>query len=135
MLSAKEFSLRDKFGTYNAMEVISVGKGVAVARFEIKDHHKNGLGTVHGGALFTLADLAFAAATNCGEEMTVSITAGMSFSKACTDGVLTAEAREVTRSSRLVNYEAKVCNEAGDIIALFQGTGYIKHKTTDRQQS
>jgi acyl-CoA thioesterase len=133
MLSAKEFSSRDKFGTYNGMEVVSVGKGLAVARFEIKAHHKNGLGTVHGGALFTLADLAFAAATNCGEEMAVSINAGMSFSKACTDGVLTAEAREVTRSSKLVNYEAKVCNEAGDIVALFQGTGYIKHKATDRK--
>jgi len=115
------------------MEVVYVGNGVAVARFEVKAHHKNGLGTVHGGALFTLADLAFAAATNCGDEMTVSINAGMSFTKASTDGILTAEAREVTRSSRLVNYEAKVRNEAGDIIALFQGTGYIKTKTADQQ--
>jgi acyl-CoA thioesterase len=135
MLSAREFSLRDKFGTYNGMEVVSVGKGVAVARFEVKDHHKNGLGTVHGGALFTLADLAFAAATNCGEEITVSINAGMSFSKACTDGVLTVEAREVARSPKLVNYEAKVCNEAGEIMAFFHGTGYIKYKTTDQKKS
>jgi acyl-CoA thioesterase len=135
MLTAKEFSLRDKFGTYNGMEVVSVGKGTAVARFEIKAHHKNGLGTVHGGALFTLADLAFAAATNCADDVTVNINSGMSFCKACTDGVLTAEAREVTRSSRLVNYEAKVCNEAGEIIALFQGTGYIKNKATDRKQA
>ncbi len=134
MLSAKEFSLRDKFGTYNGMEVISVGKGIAVARLQVMEHHKNGLGTVHGGALFTLADLAFAAATNCGEEMVVSINAGMSFSKACMDGVLLAEAVEVTRSSKLVNYEAKVRNEAGDIVALFQGTGYIRHKTVERKQ-
>ena len=71
MLSAKEFSMRDKFGTYNGMEVVSVGKGMAVARFEVKPHHKNGLGTVHGGALFTLADLAFAAAANCADETVV----------------------------------------------------------------
>ena len=129
MLTAKEFSLRDKFGTYNGMDVVSVGKGTAVARFEVKAHHKNGLGTVHGGALFTLADLAFAAATNCGEEVIVSINSSMSFAKACTDGVLTAEAREVARSSRLVNYEAKVRNEAGDIVALFQGIGYIKNRS------
>jgi acyl-CoA thioesterase len=134
MLSAKEFSLRDKFGTYNGMDVISVGNGTAVARMQVTEHHKNGLGTVHGGALFTLADLAFAAATNCGEEMIVSINAGMSFIKAPVDGVLTAEAREVTRSSKLVNYEAKVRNEAGDIVALFQGTGYIKSKTVERKQ-
>ena len=57
----------------------------------------------------------------------------MAFSKACTDGVLTAEAREVARSLKLVNYEAKVRNETGDIVALFQGTGYIKHKTAERK--
>ncbi len=133
MLSAKEFSLRDKFGTYNGMEVVSVAKGTAVARFEVKSQHKNGLGTVHGGALFTLADLAFAAASNCADDMVVSIHAGMSFAKACTEGILTAEARELTRSSKLVNYEAKVCNEAGDIVAIFQGTGYIKNKTAERK--
>ena len=134
MLSAKEFSLRDKFGTFNGMEVVCVEKGRAVARLDVKEQHKNGLGTVHGGALFTLADLAFAAASNCGDDMVVSIDAGMSFSKACASGILVAEAREVTRSSRLVNYEAKVCNEAGDIIALFHGTGYIKHKTVESKQ-
>ena len=135
MLNAKEFSLRDKFGTYNGIEVVSAGKGVAVARFELKPHHTNGLGTVHGGALFTLADLAFAAASNCGEDVVVSINGGMSFTKACTEGMIVAEAREVTRSSRLVNYEAKVRNEAGDILAVFQGTGYIKSKTAERKQS
>ncbi len=133
MLSAQEFSSRDKFGTYNGMEVVSAGKGEAIARFEVKSHHKNGLGTVHGGALFTLADLAFAAASNCHDEMVVSINAGMSFSKACTEGVLTAEAKEVTSSTKLVHYEAKVRNDAGDIVAVFQGTGYIKNKTAERQ--
>ena len=65
--------------------------------------------------------------------MVVGINTGMAFSKACTDGVLTAEAREVARSSKLVNYEAKVRNETGDIVALFQGTGYIKNKTAERK--
>ena len=83
---------------------------------------------MHGGAIFTLADLAFAAASNCHDEAVVSISATMSFSKACTEGVLTAEAEEVARSSKLVTYEARVKDAAGDIIAVFQGIGYIKNK-------
>lgn len=132
MQSAKEFSLRDKFGTSNGMEVVAARKGHARAVMTIQDQHKNGLGTLHGGALFTLADLAFAAASNCADEMVVSINAGMSFSKACSQGVVTAEANEVTRSSRLVQYEARVTDEAGAILALFQGTGYIKTNTATR---
>ena len=133
MFTAKEFSLRDKFGTYNGMDVVSVGKGTAVARMALTPDHMNGLGTVQGGALFTLADLAFAAATNCGEETTVSINGAMQFSKACTGGILTAEVHEVTRSSRLVNYEGKVRDEAGDTVALFQGIGYIRNKPAERK--
>jgi acyl-CoA thioesterase len=128
VLSAKEFSLRDKFGTFNGMEVIAAQLGKARARMEVKPQHHNGLGTVHGGAVFTLADLAFAAAANVGEEAVVSINATMSFSKACSDGVLFADAVEVARSSKLVTYEAKVTNEAGEIIAVFQGVGYIKRQ-------
>ena len=128
MLNAQDFSKSDKFGTYNGMEVVSVSKGKATAKFEVKEYHKNGLGTVHGGAIFTLADLAFAAASNYGEDAVVSINAAMSFSKACMDGVLVSEAKEVARSSRLVTYEALVKDGAGDVVAVFQGTGYIKSK-------
>ncbi|MBF0484909.1 MAG: PaaI family thioesterase [Candidatus Omnitrophica bacterium] len=126
MSKARDFSLRDKFATYNSMEVVEVAQGFARARLDVKPQHHNGLGTVHGGVLFTLADLAFAAASNFGEDTVVGINASMSFFKAASQGVLLAEAREVTRSAKLVAYEAKVTNDSGDIIAVFQGTGYIK---------
>jgi acyl-CoA thioesterase len=128
LLTPKEFTERDKFGLYNGMEVVSVEKGRARTRMDIAPHHKNGLGTVHGGAIFTLADLAFAAASNSGDDPVTSINATMAFSKAATEGVLLAEAWEVSRSSRLVTYEARVTNPDGEIIAVFQGTGYIMKK-------
>ena len=132
MTKAKEFSKRDLFGGHNGMEVISAQPGLAKARMEINSRHLNGLGTVHGGALFTLADLAFAAASNCGEETVVSINSTMTFIKAETSGTLFAEAAEVVRSNRLVSYEAKVTNSSGDIVAVFQGTGYIKRNDLSR---
>jgi len=126
MTKAKEFSTKDRFGKHNGMEVIFTEPGRAIARMEIQQQHLNGIGTTHGGALFTLADLAFAAASNCGEEMVASINAAMSFVKATSSGVLTAEAREIARSSKLVTYEARVTGSDGAVVAVFQGTGYIK---------
>ena len=60
MKTAKDFTLLDKFCRFNGMEVISVEKGFARTKMEVRPQHLNGLGTVHSGAIFTLADLAFA---------------------------------------------------------------------------
>jgi acyl-CoA thioesterase len=45
-------------------EVRPAGHGRAQAKMTLQPHHCNALGTVHGGAIFTLADFAFAAASN-----------------------------------------------------------------------
>ena len=60
--------------------------------------------------------------------MTVSINATISFTRAVSEGVLFADAREITRSKKLVTYEVRVTSEAGEILAVFLGTGYIKGK-------
>ena len=129
MRTAKDFTARDKFCQFNAMEVISVDKGRARTSMEIKPHHLNGLGIVHGGAVFTLADLAFAAASNSGEDAVVSTNASITYLKAATAGILFAEAKEIARSRKLATYDIQVTNEAGELLAVMLGTGYIKSKT------
>jgi len=126
MITAQDFNQRDKFAAHNNMEVVSLSPGQATARMTISPQHHNGLGMTHGGALFTLADLAFAAASNGSGETVISINATMAYTKATTSGVLIAEAKEVSRSRKIVNYSIPVRTESGEIVALFQGTGYIK---------
>ena len=126
MKTAGNLTTRDKFCHFNGMEVVFAEKGLARARMEIKPHHLNGLDIVHGGAVFTLADLAFAAATNCGDEAVVSTNATISFIKAASDGIIFAEVKEISRSRKLVTYESRVTNAAGELIAILLGTGYIK---------
>ena len=53
---------------------------------EISDIHLNSIGTVHGGALFTLADFTFALAANSHGIVTVAINANISYLKAVTEG-------------------------------------------------
>lgn len=103
-----------------------VEAGYAKARMEIRDFHLNGANIVHGGAIFTLADFAFAAAVNSREQISVGISATMSYAKAATTGVLIAEAREVSLNHKLGIYIVDVRNDQNDLIAVFQGTAYRK---------
>jgi len=90
----------------------------------VQPFHINGVGLVHGGALFTLADFAFAAAANSHEEVAVAINASISYLKGVKAGTLYAEAEEISNSRKISVYSIKVTDEAGQLIALFQGMAY-----------
>ena len=93
---------------------------------EIKPFHLNGVGLVHGGALFTLADFAFAAAANSHEEVAVAINASISYLKGIKTGTLYAEAEEISNSRKISVYSIKVTDEAGQLIAMFHGMAFKK---------
>jgi len=82
----------------------------------------NALGGAHGGAIFTLADQAFALACNLGKEPQVALCANINYIKPA-KGKLEAVARMISETRKTSIYEVKVF-EAGELVALFQGTGY-----------
>jgi acyl-CoA thioesterase len=97
---------------------------------EVGDRHLNGLGVVQGGAIFTLADIALAAASNAHGTAAVSINANISYFKAVTGGTLVAEATEESLNHKLATYSVRVtAGDGGELIALFQGTVYRKKET------
>jgi acyl-CoA thioesterase len=120
---------KDRFATSSGMSLLELRPGFARTSLEVEDRHLNGLGTVHGGAIFTLADFAFGAAVNAGGKLAPAISTHMSFLKATRSGTLLAEAVEVSRSRKLAVCTVRVTNEAGELVALFQGTAYIKDES------
>jgi acyl-CoA thioesterase len=125
-MSIQEFLQGDAFALQAGVELLEVSKGYAKARMEIKPFHLNGGGVCQGGAIFTLADLAFAAASNSHARLTLSIASSIQFFEAESKGFLYAEAREVSSHKRLSHCQVSVTNEAGRQIAYFCGTGYRK---------
>ena len=117
---------RDHYAQVSDVELLSVGPGTARAKMTLSQKHINGLKTVHGGAIFTLADFTFAAACNSHGTMAVALNASISFMKAATTGTLWAEARELTRNFKVGTYTVEVKDDAGDLVALFQGLAYRK---------
>jgi acyl-CoA thioesterase len=81
---------------------------------------------VHGGAIFSLADAVFSIASNSHGALAVAINVSISFFKATTKGTLFAEAEEVSFNPKLATYLITVSDDAGNKIALFQGTVYRK---------
>ncbi|MBR3708613.1 MAG: PaaI family thioesterase, partial [Lentisphaeria bacterium] len=47
---------KDHFCKENSMRILTIREGYAEAEMEISEHHLNGMRSVQGGALFTLAD-------------------------------------------------------------------------------
>jgi acyl-CoA thioesterase len=89
----REFFKRDKFAELAGIELLDVSPGRAKAKMTIGPQHLNGVDIVHGGAVFTLADLVFAAASNSHGTVAVAINASISFIKASSAGT-TLVARE-----------------------------------------
>ena len=125
-MTIQEFLRGDKFALLAGVELLEVESGYARARMKIGPEHLNGGGVCQGGAIFTLADLAFAAATNSHARLTFSVTSSVNFFKSAREGFLYAEAREAFNHKRLSNCEVRITDERGGLIATFNGTGYRK---------
>lgn len=122
----KNFFQKDKFAQHVGIELLEVEPGRAKTSMLIKEEHLNAIGSVHGGALFTLADYTFAVAANSYGNVTVAINANISFMKAAKTGVLIAEAREISLNPKLSTYTIDIYDSNQDLIAIFQGMAYRK---------
>jgi acyl-CoA thioesterase len=122
---------KDKFAQFIGIELLDVREGWAKAVLEIKDHHLNGLKSVHGGVIYSLADLAFAAAANSKGRVAVAINNTISYVKAPQGTVIYAEAQEVSQNHKLATYAVNVTDAQGEIIAVFQGMVYRKSHKID----
>jgi acyl-CoA thioesterase len=120
------FNRADAFASHNGMTITELHEGYARAEMDLQPCHLNGAQTVHGGALFTLADFAFAAASNSRGQLCLSINSSISIFKGAKEGRLIAEAREVSHAAKLASFEVRITNEAGDLLATFQGMVYRK---------
>ncbi|HDS17307.1 MAG TPA: hotdog fold thioesterase [Proteobacteria bacterium] len=127
MKEIREFFKKDRFAAHNDIKLLELRPGYAKAELTVNDHHLNGVNITHGGAVFTLADLVFAVASNSHGTVAVGVNASISYLKATTKGsTLTAEGREVAINPKLATYQIDIRDEKQELIAVFQGTVYRK---------
>ena len=116
---------QDRFATQAAgCRVVEGERGRAVCSMELADVHRNAMGNVMGGAIFTLADFALAICCNIGEEPTVSVDSNISFFRATKGTKLTATATCDKPGRHLGFYTVLVEDDLGKAIAKMTATCY-----------
>jgi acyl-CoA thioesterase len=126
-----QFIERDSYAAHIGVEITGHGAGWARAKMTIAKHHLNSAAIVHGGAIFSLADAAFSAASNSHGTLAVAINASIDYFKATESGTLFAEAGEVSLNRKLATYSIAISDEAGSAVARFTGTVYRKSASLD----
>lgn len=118
----------DAFARFLGAEVTIVAPGHSRVSLTVTDQMTNFHGTTHGGVIFALGDLAFAAAGNSRGQVAVALNVSICFLNPSTVGArLVAEARECHLEGRTGLYEITVVEEiSGTLIARSQDLVYRK---------
>ncbi len=116
----------DRFATDCLGAVIdSVSEGAAVVSAEITEKTQNAEGGVMGGAIFTLADFAFAVANYASNEKAVSLSSSMTFLTRAKGSRLIAKATAIRRGKKVNCYRVDVSDELGTLVATANFNGFI----------
>lgn len=122
----REMFRDDRFATGNGAVIDEIGDHYAKCSLVLEDRHRNAMGAVMGGVSFTLADFAFAVASNWQRVGTVSMSSNIAYLGAPKGGRLIAEAICVKDGRTTCYYRVDVRDESGTLVAAVTTTGYHK---------
>lgn len=116
----------DRFATENGAVIEEIKEGYARCSMEITPLHLNAAGAVMGGAIFTLADFAFAVAANWNQSLRVSLTSQITYLSGARGKKLIAQARMVREGRSTCFYVTDVTDELGNAVAHITTSGFVK---------
>jgi len=119
----------DLFSNWLGIEVIEIKEGYSRIKMTVRNEMINGLGIVHGGIAFSLADSCFAFACNNRNVLSVALDTAANFLKPVHVGdVLTAESKEMHNGRSTGLYHITITNQNDHVVAWFKGTCFRTHK-------
>jgi acyl-CoA thioesterase len=119
----------DSFSKWLGVEALEVSEGYSKIKMTIRPEMMNGIGILHGGIGFSLADSCFAFACNNRNVLSVALDNSINFIKpAFTGDILTAEAKEIHNGHSTGLYQVTIFNQKNQVIALFKGTCFHTNK-------
>lgn len=117
---------KDHFAEVLGIQVQEVKEGYCRVLMKVQKIHTNALGFTHGGAIFSLADYAFAQACNFGDNVAVAVQVSINYLKPSIEGdTLTAEAERVSDGKTTGLYNVTVKKDE-KLIAVFSGLAFKK---------
>lgn len=123
----REFFSKDTFAKNIGITIEEVKDGSCLCKLEVNEQHFNAARVVQGGAIFTLADFAFAVAANASGKLTLSLSSSISFMNGAACKTLYARATRLSSSRTVCFYDISVFDENDTPIANVTITGFIKN--------
>ena len=114
----------DRFAAEMGAEILEAEPGRAVCALSLRPVHLNANGAPMGGAVFTLADFAFAVAANCQRMETVSLTSQITYLNRAKGERLFASAACVKMGKNTCYYTIDVTDDLGNQVAQVTTTGF-----------
>ena len=122
LLLERRLAARDNYMAHLGAMLVDGGSGRATVSMQVRREHLNFLGSCHGGALFSLADMALGLACNSQGTVAALIDAHSMFPTAVVEGdSLVARAVEVHRTRRLGRYRIEV-TRGDEVVMTMQAT-------------
>ncbi len=119
----------DLFSQWLGIEILEINEGYCKTKMMVRKEMINGLGIVHGGIVFSLADSTFAFACNNRNNLSVALDTSINFLKPVhVDDILTAETKEIHNGKSTGLYQITIMNQNDHIVALFKGTCFRTNK-------
>lgn len=123
----------DLFSQWLGISIIEIKEGYSKIKMTVRSEMINGLGIVHGGIAFSLADSSFAFACNNRNNLSVALDTSINFLKPVHVGdELFAETTEIHNGKSTGLYQITIMNQRNHIVALFKGTCFRTNKTLIR---
>lgn len=121
-----ELNNNDTFCRLNDIRITVISDGYAEAEMVVNDEKLNANNVVQGGAIFTLADFAFAGAANSFEGLRASsMSSTINYLRPGSGTMLKAVAQVVNRGKRSCLVEVEVFNDSGKPVAKVTTTGFF----------
>ena len=125
----------DAFSRWLGIEVLEVKPGFVKIQMEIRPEMNNGFSITHGGITYSLADSAFAFASNSHGRVAVAMETNISYFKKVSIGdTLTATAEQLSLGNTIGVYNVHISNQDDEKVAHFRGTVFRtkeKHLTSE----
>ena len=121
------FHKSDFFATHLGIEIVEVCAEYAIVTMPLTDIHRNGMGNAHGGAIYSLVDMAFASAAHVMGEFFVTAQSSVSYLSPGRIGPLRAVATKIRYGKTLGTFNVCVFDADETIVATAIMTGYNTH--------
>lgn len=118
----------DHFSKWMNLELLEIRENYCRVSMKVKRDMLNGFSILHGGVAYSMADSAFAFASNSCGRVTVSIESSMNYFKSAKEGdILVAEAKPMHTGGKISHFEVTIKKET-ELYYKFTGVVYHTHK-------